>query len=75
MKKCKRCGSCCGAKTLIAGSTGEEKKMLEMVAKLAGKTPNCKHLNFKLGIPGCSIYENRPWFCRDYYCKQAGGTD
>jgi len=32
------------------------------------KATKCKYLTFKNGLAVCEIYENRPQFCRDYFC-------
>jgi len=65
---CKRCGKCCTIKGLL------ERDMLlaELWAELLDVSVErvmkvrCPHLKFEDGIAVCTIYPNRPDFCRKY---------
>jgi len=81
-KKCLRCGACCQTKGLMNQSSILEKIAYRAVlvcrVGLSGlKNPQCPHLTFTRGnvierrLAVCSIYENRPAFCKEYYCKKA----
>jgi len=72
--KCLRCGNCCSSETLLEYCNEEEKTVFKMIYALIGKDINntkCPHLDFKLGMAICKIYNNRPLFCKKYFCKKA----
>lgn len=78
--KCLRCGECCQAKTIYSQCDEEEKNFVEMIIKpyyksqgMDFETAKCPNLEYRLGLAVCKIYENRPWFCREHFCKKAGG--
>ena len=71
--ECKRCGDCCQSGTLLKQSTKAEKLLFRFIYKLMGEDINskaCPHLEFVMGLAVCKIYENRPQFCRDYFCNK-----
>lgn len=74
--KCLRCGRCCQTKFLLQDSGFIERIFLRITVILhAGfrgiKSPQCKHLIFRHRNSYCAIYENRPQFCREYFCGKA----
>ena len=73
--KCLRCGNCCQTKSLFKQCNLKEKIIYRIVLFIrAGfrglKSPKCKHLRFRSRNAYCAIYDNRPEFCRKYYCNK-----
>jgi Fe-S-cluster containining protein len=72
-KQCLRCGDCCSSKTLLKQCNEEEIMLFKLIYKLQGADINntpCPHLDFKLGMAVCKIYNDRPWFCKEHYCER-----
>ena len=72
--KCKRCGKCCTMKHLFESMPEEDKELIKKVfpwlytALVIGAAEDykCPYLKYENGIAVCTIYPNRPEFCRRY---------
>ena len=74
--ECNRCGKCCQAKNLFASFTPHDLTFLKRtnfpfymaLRRQARLGLECPHLTFDktTGKASCSIYEDRPPFCRGY---------
>jgi len=71
--KCQRCGDCCQSGTLLKQCSKEEKKIFKLLYAMLGEDINkkiCPYLDFKMGLAICKIYDERPQFCKDYFCDK-----
>jgi len=72
--KCLRCGRCCRARPLFKNMSKEEKMLIKKIdfklylklKRLAVEDYACPFLTYKDGVAVCTIYENRPKWCREY---------
>jgi Fe-S-cluster containining protein len=76
MKICKRCGKCCKTKTLLKDCSFWIKVVWFLAVliknpKALREKPDCHFLTYENGLAKCLQYENRPQFCRDYYCEKS----
>ena len=79
-RKCSRCGRCCYITTLLEDSSWMIKLagsliLLFIAPKMVFKKPVCFYLVFENGFAKCLNYENRPQFCRDYFCNRCEKVD
>ena len=72
--KCLRCGKCCTMEHLFKSMPRKDKEALRknnpilyrLFALAAKQKVKCPYLEYRNGKAYCTIYPNRPQFCREY---------
>ncbi len=72
--KCDGCRACClNEQAWIRPDMGDDPSLYETVTVgariLIAKKPGSKACRY-LGSSGCTIYERRPWVCRNFDCRK-----
>lgn len=72
---CKRCGRCCYAGAFWYNVSEEMREQAMAWTKgriqgLAHENKPCRHLGYEGTLATCTIYENRPWYCRTYPAEE-----